>query len=137
MRSPAQIARAMATQFWGRPDHQKKLANGIWWFSTPRHGGIVVDVNVRTELQAYKSAVTWKKCYLIPSEQHFAAFEEDCMAAIVEWLYARDIYTHEFREMFVSDLSDEKFFQTRLELIRASLERYNPDVLKKFPRPNF
>ena len=59
------------------------------------------------------------------------------MAAIVEWVYASDIYTHKFRSMYVSDLSDEEFFQERLKLIRKSLEHWNPDVLEKWPNPNY
>lgn len=136
MRSNAEIARSMAIKFWGHPDHQKKIADGIWLFSTASHGGMIVDTNVRTELRSYNSAVTSRQ-YLIPSEQHFAAFEEDCMAAIVEWVYASDIYTHKFRSMYVSDLSDEDFFQERLKLIHKSLERWNPDVLEKWPNPNY
>lgn len=133
------IARRLASQMWGTPDRQRKLADGIWEFSTPSHGGIVVDTDVRTELKPYNQDVSKGK-YIFYSEQHFAAFEEDCMAPIVEWVYAADIYRNpkKFRSLFAGDegLSDDEYFAKRLELIRQSLEQWNPDVLKQYPEPS-
>ena len=133
------IARRLAGQMWRNPvDHQKKLADGIWMFSTPGHGGIVVDTNIRPELASYNTEVRYHKNHAYYSEQHFAAFEEDCMAAIVEWLYASEIHTKAFRNMFVADdaVSDEEWFRKRIEMLRASLEMWNPDVLQKYPDPS-
>ena len=58
MKSNSTIAKRLATQMWGRPDHQHKLADGIWEFSTPRHGGIIVDIEVRPLLREYVTEVT-------------------------------------------------------------------------------
>lgn len=138
MSQNASIAKRLASQMWGAPDHQCKLADGIWEFSTPRHGGIVVDTDIRTELKPYDTKVSKGK-YIYYAEQHFAAFEEDCMAPIVEWVYATDIYKNpkQFRSHFVGneDLSDEEYFSKRIALIKRSLEQWNPDVLKKYPEP--
>lgn len=137
MAQTSSIARRLAAQMWGTPDRQRKLADGIWDFSTPSHGGIVVDTDVRTELKSYDCQVC-KGRYVYYSEQHFAAFEEDCMAPIVEWVYAADIHTKKFRSYFVGDeeLTDEEYFAKRLDLIRRSLEQWNPEVLKKYPEPS-
>ena len=137
MAQSSSIARRLAAQMWGTPDRQRKLADGIWDFSTPSHGGIVVDTDVRTELKSYNQQVC-KGRYVYYSEQHFAAFEEDCMAPIVEWVYAADIHTKKFRSYFVGDeeLTDEEYFAKRLDLIRRSLEQWNPEVLKKYPEPS-
>ena len=38
----SKIARSIASQMWGTPvQSQKKLAPGVYWFSTPGHGGLV------------------------------------------------------------------------------------------------
>ena len=58
MKSNSTIAKRLATQMWGKPDHQHKLADGIWEFSTPRHGGIIVDIEVRPLLREYVTEVT-------------------------------------------------------------------------------
>ena len=60
------------------------------------------------------------------------------MAPIVEWVYAADIHTKKFRSYFAGDeeLTDEEYFTKRLDLIRRSLEQWNPEVLKKYPEPS-
>lgn len=140
MAQNASIAKRLAAQLWGPPDRQRKLADGIWEFSTPSHGGIVVDTDIRTELKPYNTQVTRNRNYVYYSEQHFAAFEEDCMAPIVEWVYAADIYQNpkRFRSHFIGGetLSDEEWFSERLDLIKSCLEQWNPDVLLKYPEPS-
>lgn len=112
MKSNSTIAKRLATQMWGRPDHQHKLADGIWEFSTPRHGGIIVDIEVRPLLREYVTEVTLYRKYAMDYEQHFAAFEEDCDAAIVEWVYGNEFHNKRFRSRYRSDpeLSDKVFF---------------------------
>lgn len=137
MKSNSTIAKRLATQMWGRPDHQHKLADGIWEFSTPRHGGIIVDIEVRPLLREYLTEVTLYRKYAMDYEQHFAAFEEDCDAAIVEWVYGNEFHNKRFRSRYRSDpeLSDKVFFEERLRLIKESLKRWHPEVLEKWPEP--
>lgn len=131
---PASIARRMANQFWGDVEVQKMIAPGIWWFSTAGHGGFIVDTDVRQELREFNSEVYKNgQCYC--REQHFAAFEEDCMAAIVEWTYP-EIMPKVFNWLVCSDIVGyNQFKEERIELLRSSLERWNPEWLKKCPVP--
>ena len=131
---PASIARRMASQFWGGVQVQRKTAPGIWWFSTAGHGGYVVDTAVRPALQEFNSEVTRNgQCYC--DEQHFAAFEEDCMAAIVEWTYP-EILPAVFEQLVCKDNIDFcQFKKKRIELLRSSLARWNPAWLSKCPTP--
>ena len=110
MKSNSTIAKRLATQMWGKPDHQHKLADGIWEFSTPRHGGIIVDIEVRPLLREYVTEVTLYRKYAMDYEQHFAAFEEDCDAAIVEWVYGNEFHNKRFRSRYRSDpeLSEDR-----------------------------
>lgn len=132
--TPAAIARRMATQFWGAVQRQCKLAPGIWWFTTAGHGGLVVDTDVRPELAKFNSEVS-RNGLLYCDEQHFAAFEEDCMAAIVEWTYP-DIMPAIHRKICTLDEGPtETFVSERIETLRESLQRWYPDWLEKWPEP--
>lgn len=101
------IARRLASQMWGRPDMQKKLAEGIWLFETPRHGGIVVDAAIRPAIlkvcQIIEVLIRAESKWKRPSEQHFVALEEDCCACIAEWLF-----TEHGRESPLRKLWDER-----------------------------
>ena len=81
----ASAARRIAAQEWGEIHAQEKLAEGIWVFSTSRHGGIITDTNLRPESKFNEV------------EPGFAAFEEDAEADKVEWLYMHDIHTEHFK----------------------------------------
>lgn len=131
------IARRLASQMWGKPDHQHRLVDGIWKFSTPSHGGIIVDIEVRPLLREYRTEVTRYKNHAMNHEQHFAAFEEDCDAAIVEWIYGNEFHNKRFRSRYRSnpELSDKEFFEKRLQIIKEILKRWHPEVLEKWPEP--
>lgn len=141
----ASIARRMATQWWGEVQNQRKLAPGIWMFDTAGHGGIVVDTFLRPELEMCNSQVTYRQNWAIPGEQHFAAFEEDCMAAFVEYLYCREIHTEAFRKHYVGSdtVPPEVWFENRRKLLKEHVERYNYlfindskyDFLARYPEP--
>lgn len=136
----AVVARKLASQMWGKPDHQRKLAEGIWTFSTPRHGGIVVDTNVRPDiLKVCKNTFVYQRegssCGLA-NEQHFVALEEDCDACIAEWLYTDEIITPKLHKRYVTEKLFDEWKQERIEMIRRSLEHWNPEVLKVFPTAN-
>lgn len=134
------VARRLASQMWGQPDHQRKLADGIWFFSTPSHGGIVVDADVWPAILQVREVSEvlvradskWKAI----DEQHFVALEEDCDAAIAEWLFTDAILTPRLQEKYGTHLPFDKWRNRRVESIRRSLEQWNPDVLKVFPKAN-
>lgn len=136
----AAVARKLASQMWGKPDHQRKLAEGIWVFSTPRHGGIVVDTDVRPDiLKVTKKTFVYLRegsSYGRSDEQHFVALEEDCDACIAEWLYADEIITPKLHKRYITDKPFESWKAERLELIRKSLAHWNPHVLEVFPQEN-
>lgn len=128
-------ARCMAFQTWGKVESQFKLAPGLWLYSTPSHGGIVADTYLRPELRKYnRQLVSGKSLY--SSKQHYAAMEEDCMAAVAEWLYANEICTPKYKRRFRSELTLEEWTAQRITLLRQSLEQWNPDVLKEYPSPS-
>lgn len=131
------IARRMASQYWGDVQYQKKRLKGVWQFDTAGHGGYIVDVAEHKELAEFAATVYIRRNsnYYNPEEQHFAAFEEDCMAAIVEWTLPQ-IVTEKFREQFVaSDLPFDLWKERRFRILRQSLEQWNPDWLLKYPEP--
>lgn len=132
---PAAIARRLAVQYWGPVQRQRKLADGIWWFSTEGHGGFVVDTNVRPELEEFRSDVFYRERFY-EHEQHFAAFEEDCMAAIVEWTYP-EIMASVQKELVDPHRSTpfDEFVRERTEVLHRSLARWNPEWLKRYPEP--
>lgn len=130
---PVVIARRMAFQHWGPVERQCKLAQGIWWFSTASHGGLVVDTDVRKELQEMNSPV-FKRNLTYAEDQHFAAFEEDCQAAIVEWIYPEIIPSIQIK-LFQDNTPVHTFAAERIAMLRDSLQCWNPDWLKKYPEP--
>ena len=132
---PAAIARRLAIQYWGPVQRQRKLADGIWWFSTEGHGGFVVDINVRPELAEFRSDVFYRD-RLYEREQHFAVFEEDCMAAIVEWTYPEIMAS--IQKTLIEPMrskSFEEFKRERIRDLRDSLIRWNPNWLDRYPEP--
>lgn len=138
-KKPVIIARKLAAQMWGRPDGQLKLAEGIWMFSTPSHGGIIVDTDVRPEILKVR-ALTFVYIRAGSSsgytdEQHFVALEEDCDASIAEWLYANEIITPRYQKQFTSEEPFEIWKANRIDMLYKSLNQWNSDVLKVFPVP--
>ena len=133
----ASIARRMATQFWGEVQYQKKMAEGIWWFSTAGHGGFVVDTDLRPALKEFNSRVYYGvgQRYYIDEEQHFAAFEEDCEAVKVEWTYPEIMDKISKWHSFTCSL--EQWKETRVKTLRDSLVQWNPDWLAKHPEPGW
>lgn len=141
-KSTATTARKLAAQYWGQPDSQKKLAEGIWMFSTPGHGGIVVDTDIRPEILKVKElSFVYTRAgseFGYRNEQHFVALEEDCDACIAEWLYSEDIITPKYFRLYVHKEGEafEEWKEKRLQCIKESLQMWNPEVLKVFPYPN-
>lgn len=136
----AAVARKLASQMWGRPDHQHKLAEGIWSFSTPRHGGIIVDTDIRPDiLDIRENTFVYQRegsPYGLSVEQHFVALEEDCDACIAEWLYTDEIITPKLYKRYITDKPFEGWKKERVEMIRRSLAQWNPEVLEMFPTEN-
>lgn len=134
MKSNAVIARRFAKQMWGTVQGQKKLINGVWEYYTAGHGGIIVDTNEWPLLKEYNTIVFTRvnaNTYYL-SEQHFAAFEEDCDWAIPVYLYkeiamAKFInsdYTEEFYKKYPTV---EKFIENS---VIPSIKQWNEKVLK-------
>lgn len=138
-KKPVVVARKLASQMWGKPDSQLKLAEGIWSFTTPSHGGIIVDSDIRPEILKVRentfvyihSGSSSGYC----DEQHFVALEEDCDAAIAEWLYANEIITPKYQKRFASEEPFESWKAKRIDMLYNSLMKWNNDILKTFPSP--
>lgn len=130
----ATIARRMASQWWGPVQKQEKLGDGIWWFTTASHGGLVVDTDVRTALAEFKSTVLLRKDgeWARSDEQHFAAFEEDCDAALVEWVYPSIMDKTAKSCNIGSNLIDQWKVQ-RKQMLFESLSRWHADWLASHP----
>jgi len=128
------IARRLASQTWGDVQKQSKLGDGIWLFHTVGHGGYIVDTVRHPELSKYNSIVETRKesGKYRTSEQGFAAFEEDCMYAIVEWTHPHMLYAS-VKEYRIGDLSVDLWIQQRLLRVEKSLARYNPEFLAEHP----
>lgn len=138
MKSNSTIAKRLATQMWGKPDHQHKLADGIWEFSTPRHGGIIVDIEVRPLLREYviRSHTLSQVCHgllnstLQPSRR---------TVMLPLWNgYTETNFTINVSALVIEaiPLSDKVFFEeAACGLIKESLKRWHPEVLEKWPEP--
>lgn len=133
------VARKLAAQMWGQPDSQLKLAEGIWMFTTPSHGGIIVDSDVRPEiLKVRENTFIYIRAGSSSGycdEQHFVALEEDCDAAIAEWLYADEVITPKLKKRFASDEPFETWKANRIDMLHKSLSQWNSDVFSVFPVP--
>lgn len=134
------VARKVASQTWGEVQHQLKLADGIWLFDTARHGGIVTDFLKRPET-SFKPVFVYTRAGRTDGnlgEQHYAVFEEDCEANMVEWLNASEIMTQRYMKRFLpnSSITLETWKKQRLELIEASLKFWYPKFLKQYPDPD-
>lgn len=140
MENTNNTARKVARQTWGHVQHQRKLADGIWLFHTESHGGIVTDFNVRPETEFMERFVYTRAGSRdgLCREQHYAAFEEDCDACMVEWLYASEIMTKKYMHYFVGteETSLREWKNERLSIIRNSLVQWNPGFLEKYPEPD-
>lgn len=66
----------MFSTIWGKTDHQKKLAEGVYSVSTPGHGGIIVKASLADRYLSEKA-----KSYG-DLENGWYHFEEDCLWAI-------------------------------------------------------
>lgn len=67
-----------SSSIWGRPDHCKKLAPGVYTVDTPSHGGIMVSASVASKVL---SSETLAHCLGL-LENGYYQFEEDCDVAI-------------------------------------------------------
>lgn len=59
----------LAHSFWGKPQHQEEIADGITWVTTASHGGYVLSAERLAEMPAQYRACSF-------SGDH--NFEEDC-----------------------------------------------------------
>jgi hypothetical protein len=68
---------APRTTPWGIADSTTRLAPGIWWVSTPSHGGLIVNQEAASRLseEARKEGFRWQG-------DSYLAYEEDCDYAI-------------------------------------------------------
>lgn len=136
-RQPASIARRYAKILWGEVNHQNKLAEGVWLFDCSGHGGIIVDTDIHPSMFRGEGAdqiPTKEDSGLLDlAEQHFAAYEEDCEAAKVEWLIPavrKKLYKH-----FQTEKPFEDWWEERVQVLRDSLEQWNPGFLAQHPEP--
>lgn len=93
----------------------------------------MVDTKVRPQFAGDETIVYTRNGfgYYRPDEQHFAAYEEDCEAAKVEWL-CPDIF-RQLGGLYNLSGSFEDWAQLRFEMLRRSLEQWNPEWLKLHP----
>lgn len=68
---------------WGKIDHLEEITDGIWWVSTPSHGGILVDGVHNRQIPGYMRDVE-------------GSYEEDCDWAIVATVFG-DYFTEKQR----------------------------------------
>lgn len=129
----AQIARRLASQIWGDVQVQKYVREGIWSFSTSGHGGYILDLDCYPEfydkfIQFYQF-VRVRKDVLNGrrSEQHFAAFEEDCDFAVLEYVLL-DLMAPIFaNDNNVLDSEYEEFYDEYRSSLLKSLEMWNKE----------
>lgn len=103
-------ARTAARRFWGEPDKQVKVLPGVWWFTTPGHGGFVVADTFGLDPRAIEQRgmsgndVSWVR----GSETvlTFYGFEEDCDWAVLA-LYHPEVIEAVVRKggVFASDMT--------------------------------
>ena len=139
----ASIARRLAYQYWGEIQTQYKLAEGIWLFDTASHGGIVVDIAVHPELAEFKSTVynhRYGKYAALYDEQHFAAFEEDCNAQIVEWTFPHLVEDRVMKRILGYGSKDPahtveiaEWRAERKGILERSLRNWHKDWLENHP----
>lgn len=72
---------------WGTADHVEQKADGIWWASTPSHGGIWVSPERLAAMPAM-----YRACSLSKNQW----FEEDCAWCAVALAFA-DVFTGDER----------------------------------------
>ena len=116
----SQLARRLAIQLWGEVNVQKQVMKGAWWFSCSGHGGYIVDLDLHPQFVNFYRELTYKTKYMRPSEQHFAALEEDCDFALFEYSYV---------EIFMKDLSIEKR-DDYIKRVANLIGEYNTDWYK-------
>ena len=134
----AHIARRLATQIWGDVHSQKYVREGIWSFSTCSHGGYILDLDCYPEfydkfkqfcqfVRVSKEAHSGRR-----SEQHFAAFEEDCDFAVLEYVLL-DLMAPMFaNNRNVLDSEYEEFYNEYRSSLLRSLEMWNKEWLLKY-----
>ena len=129
----------LAAQMWGQIQQSQRLANGIVWYSTASHGGIVVDTDIHPDVLLFqtKNFIYIRKGGVQGriADQHFVALEEDCNASIAEWLYPDEIITPKYQQSFCGgkDISFDEWKAHRIDVLRSSLEKWNPMVLWVYP----
>lgn len=144
-RFDASIARRYASQLWGTVNRQLKLTKGIWWFSCTGHGGYIVDTDVWSQLKSdneptiYLNRIEMNKRDGVydQTEQHFAAYEEDCDYLKVEWLVPEVKRNVAKRYGVSGQEAIETWYTKRMIFLKLSLEQNNHDFLKEHPIPVF
>lgn len=125
-----------SSSIWGRPDHCKKLAPGVYTVDTPGHGGIMVSASVASKVL---SPQTLAHCSGL-LENGYYQFEEDCDAAIplVE-MYRKGIsegYSwNEGRQAKFYELAQEEVLKWNAPLFESwaeSREKEGPSADKGF-----
>ncbi len=126
------IAGSVATQQWGKVTSRRKLCDGVYLFDTEGHGGVVVDTEVHPEMSMFNVFVECGKGGQgYTSEQHFAAFEEDCMVAVPYYLLFDKTHTKKFFETCYGGRGKyEDWLFSQNQYIVSSLGRWNPVFLK-------
>lgn len=125
-----------SSSIWGRPDHCKKLAPGVYTVDTPSHGGIMVSASVASKVL---SPETLAHCSGL-LENGYYQFEEDCDAAIplVE-MYRKGISEgfswNEGRQAKFYELAQEEVLKWNAPLFESwaeSREKEGPSADKGF-----
>ncbi len=125
-----------SSSIWGRPDHCKKLAPGVYTVDTPSHGGIMVSASVASKVLSSETLVHCSGLL----ENGYYQFEEDCDAAIplVE-MYRKGIsegYSwNEGRQAKFYELAQEEVLKWNAPLFESwivSREKEGPSANKGF-----
>lgn len=129
-----------SSSIWGRPDHCKKLAPGVYTVDTPSHGGIMVSASVAHKVLSPETLVHCSGLL----ENGYYQFEEDCDAAIplVE-MYRKGIsegYSwNEGRQAEFYELAQEEVLKWNAPIFESwivSREKEGPSADKGYePKP--
>jgi hypothetical protein len=98
---------------WGKSDSIEKIQRGVSRVGTPSHGGLMIT---RKAAETFLSSAAIKRAETFG--ENYLAFEQDCLASIVLWEHANDVWA-------------ERFFNDRygVQQLFESISRGNPDYL--------
>lgn len=65
---------------WGHADHIEMVAEGVWFVSTPGHGGyrLSPERNAEVPVEGRRFAAAWSKGWFDGSAETVGWYEEDC-----------------------------------------------------------